>query len=115
MPWPRGSAPWRWEGAVRCQPLTKSLCNSDAVVAGAGVRISGRGGNRAARKLIAGRPIVVLAIDALQLSLAVRNRTLGVLGAGAVIGEHVDHQEVGDRGRGLLAGGADARRRQRAL
>src|SRR3984957_334864 len=108
MPWPRGSASWRCGFAVRCQPLTKSLCNSDAVFTGACGRISGRGGDRAVRKLIAGRPIVVLAIDALQLPLAVRNRTLGVLGAGAVIGEHVDHQEVGDRGRGLLAGGANA-------
>src|ERR1700730_13130114 len=56
----------------------------------------------------AARPIVILAIDALQLPLAIRDRALGILGARAVVGEHVNHQEVGDRGRRLLAGGADA-------
>ena len=55
------------------------------------------------------------AIDALQLPLGFRDGGLGILGAGAVVGEHVDHDEVGDRGRRLLAGRADARRRQRAL
>src|SRR5258708_7832463 len=65
--------------------------------------------------LSAARPIVVLAIDALQLALALRNRGLGILGAGAVVGEHVDHQEVGDRGRRLFAGRADAGSRKRAL
>src|SRR5258707_15494314 len=64
---------------------------------------------------LAARPIVRLAIDALQLPLAVRDRALGVLGAGAVVGEHVDHQAVGDRGRRLLPGGADAGSGKRAL
>src|SRR3954470_12344579 len=54
-------------------------------------------------------------IDALQLPLAVRDRTLGVLGARAVVGEHVDHQEVGDRGRGLLGGRTNTGSGERAL
>src|SRR6476620_3038872 len=70
----------------------------------------GRAANRSAA-----RQIVLLAIDALQLPLAVRDRALGVLGARAVVGEHIDHQEVGDRGGRLLAGGADAGSRKRAL
>src|SRR6266702_4639864 len=56
-----------------------------------------------------------LAIDALQLTLGFRDRGLGILGAGAVVGEHVDHQEVGDRGCRLLARRTDAGRGKRAL
>src|ERR1043166_2815185 len=55
------------------------------------------------------------AIDALQLPLRHRDRALGVFAAGAVIVEHVDHQEVGDRGCRFLADLADAGCRQRAL
>ena len=51
----------------------------------------------------AARPIVST-IDALQLPLGNRDGALGVFAAGAIVGEHVDHQEVGDRGRRLLAG-----------
>src|SRR5450759_1416122 len=54
-------------------------------------------------------------IDALQLPLGNRDRALGVLAAGAVVRNHVDHQEVGDRGRRLLAGRADAGSGKRAL
>src|SRR5450631_2711980 len=54
-------------------------------------------------------------IDALQLPLGNRDRAWGSLAAGAVVGEHVDHQEVGNRGRGLLSGRADAGSGQRAL
>src|SRR5450759_3762515 len=54
-------------------------------------------------------------IDALQLPLGNRDRSLGVLAAGAVVRKHVDHQEVGDRGRRLLAGRADAGSGKRAL
>src|SRR5882757_5992949 len=54
-------------------------------------------------------------IDALQLPLGILHRGLGILRAGAIIGEHVDHDEVGDRGRRLLAGRADAGGRQRTL
>ena len=61
-----------------------------------------------AASLPAARPILLLAIDTLQLSLGNRDRALGILRAGAVVGEHVDHQEVGDRRRRLLAGGANA-------
>src|SRR6476620_3703608 len=48
-----------------------------------------------------GRPLPAalpmrLAIDALQLPLGNRDGTLDVLAASAVVGEHVDHQEVGD-------------------
>src|SRR6476469_8045674 len=43
------------------------------------------------------------AIDTLQLPLGNRDRTLRVLAPGAVVGEHVDDDEVGDRGRRLLA------------
>src|SRR5262245_41221768 len=55
------------------------------------------------------------AIDALQLPLGFHNGALRVLGASAVVGEHVDHDEVGDRGRRLLADMADAGGRKRAL
>src|SRR6185437_2646071 len=48
------------------------------------------------------------AIDSLQLPFGVRDRALGILAAGAVIGEHIDHDEVRDRGRGLFTGRADA-------
>src|SRR5262249_3231689 len=44
-----------------------------------------------------------LAIDALQLPLAGTDRAFDVVAPGAVVGEHVDHQEVRDRGRGLFA------------
>src|SRR5258705_10444460 len=54
-------------------------------------------------------------IDTLQLPLAVRDRTLGVLGAGAVVGEHVDHEEVRNHGRRLLAHRADAGSGKRSL
>src|SRR5689334_23812982 len=47
------------------------------------------------------------AIDALQLPLGFRDGGLGVLRTGAVVREHVDHDEVGDRGRRLFAGVAD--------
>src|SRR4051794_23291501 len=50
------------------------------------------------------------AIDALQLPFRDRDRAGGGLAAGAVVGEHVDHQEVGDRSCRLLAGLADAGR-----
>src|SRR5712672_4153530 len=55
------------------------------------------------------------AINALQLPLGNRDRTLGVFAAGAVVGEHVDDEEVGDRGRRLLAGRADAGSGKRTL
>src|SRR3954471_6388414 len=42
-------------------------------------------------------------VDALELALGHADRALGVLAAGADIGEHVEHHEVGDRRRGLLA------------
>src|SRR4051812_40171594 len=54
-------------------------------------------------------------INALQLPFGNGDRALGVVASAAVVGEHVDHQEVGDRGRRLLAGRADAGSRQRAL
>src|SRR3954471_4077270 len=63
---------------------------------------------------IAARPFV-LTIDALQLPLAIGDRALGVLGARAVVGEHVDQQEVGDRGRRLLAGRTNTGSRERSL
>src|SRR5450631_1828752 len=56
-----------------------------------------------------------LAIDTLQLPFGNRDRALGIVASGAEVGEHVDHQEVGDRGRGLLPGSADAGGRKRAL
>src|SRR5437763_17111150 len=56
-----------------------------------------------------------LSIDALQLPLAIRDRALGVLGARAVVGKHVDDQEVGDRGRRLLAGRTNTGSGERAL
>src|SRR6267154_1725884 len=55
------------------------------------------------------------AIDSLQLPFGFRHGGLGVLGAGAVVGEHVDHDEVCNRGCRLFAGRADSRGRQRAL
>src|ERR1700753_165171 len=61
------------------------------------------------------RTVGLTAVDSFQWPLGFRDRALGILGAGAVIGEHVDHDEVGDRGRRLLAGRADAGGRQRAL
>src|SRR4030081_3324332 len=71
--------------------------------------------NGAGCKLIAARPIVLLAIDPLQLPLAVGDCALCVLCARAVGCEHVDHEEVGDCGCSLLAGRADAGSGKRAL
>src|SRR4051794_19823218 len=48
------------------------------------------------------------AIDALQLPFGFRHRCLGILGAGAIVGEHVHHDEVGNRGCRLLTDLADA-------
>src|SRR5690242_19708717 len=50
------------------------------------------------------------AIDALERPLGVRDRALHVIAAGAVVGEHVDDDEVGDRARRLLADRAEAAR-----
>ena len=56
-----------------------------------------------------------LAINPLQLPLRDRDGALGVFASGAVVGEHIDDQEVGDRGRRLFARMADAGSRQRTL
>src|SRR6185437_6748576 len=55
------------------------------------------------------------AIDTLELPLGVRHGGLGVLRARAIVGEHVDDDEVADRGRRPLVRRADAGSRQRAL
>src|SRR5471032_322097 len=68
------------------------------------------------RAAIACRPLhYSSAIDALQLPLGNRDGALGVFAAGAVVGEHVDDEEVGDRGCRLLADLADAGRGQRTF
>src|ERR1700716_823751 len=58
---------------------------------------------------------VLSAIDALQLPFGFRHGGLAVLGARAEVGEHVDHDEVGDRGCRLLTRRTDARGRQGAF
>src|ERR1700716_700015 len=113
MWWPRVSAPWPSGVAGRCQPLTKSLKASDAVFTATRSRLSRNVVEWAGRNLQPAR--LYSTIDALQLPLGNRNRAGGRLAAGAVVGEHVDHQEVGDRGRRLLARCADARRGKRAF
>src|SRR3954452_21937433 len=114
MSWPRVSAAWPSGVAVRCQPLTKSLDSSDAVLAPLpGLNIMQC--RRRAGCKCSSPPRSCLAINSLQLTLAVRDRALGVLGPRAVVGEHVDYQEVGDRGRRFLAGGSDTRGGKRAL
>src|SRR6476659_7774622 len=55
------------------------------------------------------------AINSLQLTFGFGHGGFAVLGAGAVVGEHIDHDEVGNRGRCLLAGRSDAGSRQSAL
>src|SRR5258707_14382938 len=90
-------------GCSAMSAMTKSLESSDAVFIHGRGRRSGHVVDRAGCNQLVARPIARSAIDALQLPLAVRDRTLGVLGARAVVGEHVDHQEVGDRGCRLLA------------
>src|SRR5215475_7349316 len=71
------------------------------------------------KKIGAGSPLPaprhLLAIDALQLPLGFGDGALGVLGAGAVVGEHVDHDEVRDRLRRLFADRSDPGGWQRAL
>src|SRR3981189_1581151 len=78
-------------GCRAMSAMTKSLDTSDAVVTGARGRIFRHLGRAGGPTVVPRpRPIVLLAIDALQLPLALRHRGLGILGAGAVIGEHVD-------------------------
>src|SRR4051794_11371803 len=55
------------------------------------------------------------AIKPLGRTLGQRDGALYVFSAGGVVGKHVDYEEIGDRGGGLLAERAEARRRQRAL
>src|SRR5712691_10344240 len=54
-------------------------------------------------------------VDPPRLALGHRDRTLHVLAAGAVIGKHVEHHEVGDRGCCLLADRAEPARGEHAL
>src|SRR6202163_4837659 len=56
-----------------------------------------------------------LPIDPPRLTLRHRDRAFRVLAAGEVIGEHVEHEEVGDRRRRLLADRAEAAGGERAL
>src|SRR3954469_23718847 len=51
---------------------------------------------------------VLSTIDALQLPFGFCHSGLGILGAGAEVGKHIDHDEVGNRGRRLFTDLADA-------
>src|SRR3990170_3519036 len=120
---PRGSAAWRLWVALRCQPLTESRIKIGKRAVFTRMKASTQEAERHCSRRVAGRtggsclpPVrLLLAIDALQLALGNRDRALGVFTAGAVVGEHVDHQEVRDGRRRLFADLADARGRQRAL
>src|SRR5581483_5378585 len=59
--------------------------------------------------------IVVSTIDTLKLTLRNRDRALYVLAACAVVREHVEDDEVGNRRRRLLADRTEAARRERTL
>src|SRR5262245_52483986 len=59
--------------------------------------------------------LMPLAIDPGELALRDLYRILDVLAAGAIVGEHVEQDEVGNRGGRFLADRAEATGRQRAL
>src|ERR1700726_4479414 len=54
-------------------------------------------------------------INSPQLPVRDRDRILGVLTPGAIGGEHVEHDEVGDRGGGLLPDRTEPASGERAL
>src|SRR4051812_21132264 len=56
-----------------------------------------------------------LAVDAFRLPLGTRDRTLQVLATSTVVGEHIDHDEIRNRGRRFFTEVADAGRRQGAF
>ena len=103
--------PWLWVRA-QSQPLTKSRKVTPMPSRRSYGELSSDARRRAA---MLAAPGLHSAIDALQLPFGNRDRALGVLAAGAEVREHIDHQEVGDRGRRLFAGLADAGGRKRAL
>src|SRR5438105_15783663 len=55
------------------------------------------------------------AVEPRRLAFGDLDRAFGVLAAGADIGEHVEHDEVGKCRRRLLADRAESARRQRTL
>src|ERR1700733_3250236 len=69
-------------------------------------RASSRFPNKTSRRRRLRRPSL-LPEDALGGTFRRRHRRLHVLAAGAVVGEHVDNDEVGDRGSGVLTPLAD--------